>query len=289
MNKSRLTGAVFATALIVLSNTSHAALVNTILGLDIGGTLYDVTFHTNTGDSFTALWDADNDGVFGGGASVFTAAPHFWGDAAGAFQAAGAIVEALGTADTTTPLGSDSFLVPFQNFSCANMPDCIPTLTSGIDGITSYRDNNNAPAIEDLSLGASTFPESVVGLADDGFPYVSFAVTANDSDSDGIVDLEDNCIDAPNGPLISDAASNSQVDTDGDGYGNMCDGDLNNDGNTNTLDLNLYKLAHRTSPGDTNYNVDADFNGDVVINTLDLNIYKGLHRKPPGPSCCGAF
>lgn len=111
-------------------------------------------------------------------------------------------------------------------------------------------------------------------------------VSADDSDSDGIVDMEDNCIDVPNGPLIPDAGSNSQLDTDGDGYGNMCDGDLNNDGSTNTLDLNLYKLAHRTSPGDANYNVNADFNGDVVINTLDLNVYKGLHRKPPGPSCC---
>ena len=120
-----------------------------------------------------------------------------------------------------------------------------------------------------------------------GNAWASFRPAAPvDSDSDGIVDLEDNCIDAPNGPLIPDAASNSQVDTDGDGYGNMCDGDLNNDGSTNTLDLNLYKLAHRTSPGDTNYNADADFNGDVVINTLDLNIYKGLHRLPPGPSCC---
>ena len=115
---------------------------------------------------------------------------------------------------------------------------------------------------------------------------ISPVVSSVDSDSDGIVDLEDNCIDVPNGPLIPDAGSNSQVDTDGDGYGNMCDGDLNNDGSTNTLDLNLYKLAHRTSPGDTNYSADADFNGDVVINTLDLNIYKSLHRKPPGPSCC---
>jgi hypothetical protein len=80
-----------------------------------------------------------------------------------------------------------------------------------------------------------------------------------------------------------------QLDTDGDGYGNLCDGDLNNDGDTNTLDLNLYKLAHRSEGGDADYNVDADFNSDGVINTLDLNIYKGLHRKPPGPSCCGSF
>jgi hypothetical protein len=101
--------------------------------------------------------------------------------------------------------------------------------------------------------------------------------TAPDSDGDTIKDFLDNCIAA---------ANPDQLDTDGDGYGNLCDGDLNNDSSTNTLDLNLYKLAHRTIVGDANYDVDADFNGDGRINTLDLNIYKGLHRKPPGPSCC---
>jgi hypothetical protein len=110
-----------------------------------------------------------------------------------------------------------------------------------------------------------------------------------DTDGDGVPDATDNCILEPNGPLIRDAGGNVQRDTDGDGYGNLCDGDLNNDGATNTLDLNLYKLAHRTAEGDANYNVDADFNGDSLINTLDLNIYKGLHRLPPGPSCCGAL
>jgi len=107
-----------------------------------------------------------------------------------------------------------------------------------------------------------------------------FTVSDADSDGDGVLDTDDNCIlhDNPD-----------QRDTDGDGYGNWCDGDLNNDGSTNTLDLNLYKLAHRSAAGDANYDVDADFNGDGAINTLDLNIYKGLHRKPPGPSCCGVF
>ena len=98
-----------------------------------------------------------------------------------------------------------------------------------------------------------------------------------DSDDDGVLDALDNCTLAHNP---------EQHDTDGDGYGNMCDGDLNNDGSTNTLDLNLYKLAHRANIGNINYNADADFNGDGQINTLDLNIYKGLHRNPPGPSCC---
>ena len=106
----------------------------------------------------------------------------------------------------------------------------------------------------------------------------SWTMQVVDADSDGIYDNEDNCILIPNA---------DQRDTDSDGYGNLCDGDLNNDGDTNTLDLNLYKQAHRARLGDANYNADADFNGDDVINTLDLNIYKGLHRKPPGPSCCG--
>jgi len=98
------------------------------------------------------------------------------------------------------------------------------------------------------------------------------------------------CTDLPPSPVpCSDNCSVvdnvDQTDSNGDGFGNLCDGDLNNDGSTDTLDLNLYKLAHRSAVGDANYDIDADFNGDGVINTLDLNIYKGLHRLPPGPSC----
>lgn len=111
-----------------------------------------------------------------------------------------------------------------------------------------------------------------------GLDYL--VIDAGDPDADDVINSFDNC---------TSVANADQRDTDVDGYGNLCDGDLNDDGSTDTLDLNLYKQAHRTSMGDANYDVDADFNGDGVINTLDLNIYKGLHRTPPGPSCCGAF
>jgi hypothetical protein len=135
---------------------------------------------------------------------------------------------------------------------CSFSVNLSPTST-GTYTLLIYDLNTNNPGNYDVSL------QCLLGTCGDATPICG-----------------DNCIDA---------ANDNQLDTDGDGYGNICDGDLNNDGTTNTLDLNLYKLAHRTVCGDANYNLDADFNADCRINTLDLNIYKGLHRKPPGPSC----
>ena len=107
-----------------------------------------------------------------------------------------------------------------------------------------------------------------------GDKLVTLAVNP-DTDHDGIPDRQDNCTQVYNP---------DQRDTDHDGHGNLCDADLNNDGATNTLDLNLFKLANGSKLGDPNYTPDADFNNDGVINSLDLAILQGLYRKPPGPS-----
>jgi len=139
------------------------------------------------------------------------------------------------------------------------------------------------PAAVNPSFVADLVGDYVVALvasdgADDSVP-ATVTITADlDTDADGVPQSLDNC---------TAAANADQRDTDGDGYGNLCDGDLNNDGDTNTLDLQLYIMAHRTYSGDPAYDPDADFNGDSAVNTLDLNIYRGLHRLPPGPSCCG--
>ena len=98
--------------------------------------------------------------------------------------------------------------------------------------------------------------------------FVSFTATA-DSDSDGVADDVDNCTLVAN-PL--------QIDSNGDGYGNFCDADLNNDGIVNAIDLGLFKAVFFT--GDD----DADFNGDMIVNVLDLGLLRVGFFQPPGPS-----
>ena len=95
---------------------------------------------------------------------------------------------------------------------------------------------------------------------------------------DGVFDHADNCTLDANGPLIPDTGNNVQLDTDGDGFGNLCDGDLNNDQIVNVLDLGLFKARFFTT------DEDADLNGDGIVNALDLGVFKDLFFQPPGPS-----
>jgi hypothetical protein len=73
-------------------------------------------------------------------------------------------------------------------------------------------------------------------------------------------------------------ANPDQRDTDGDGYGNVCDGDLNNDGGVNFADLAIFRGRFVSS------DADADFNGDGIVNFADLARFRQLFGAPPGPS-----
>ncbi len=99
-----------------------------------------------------------------------------------------------------------------------------------------------------------------------------------DTDGDGVADTMDNCTLAPNGPLALDAGGNSQLDADGDGYGNLCDGDLNNNGTVNAQDTSIFRSKLGTS------DPVADLNGNGYVNAQDSGIFKNMLGLPPGPS-----
>ncbi|MFK8017271.1 MAG: thrombospondin type 3 repeat-containing protein [Gammaproteobacteria bacterium] len=92
----------------------------------------------------------------------------------------------------------------------------------------------------------------------------------NDMDADGLVGAQDNCLEV---------ANRRQRDSDGDGFGNACDPDFNNDGVVNKVDLGIMKRDFFTRG---NSNTDLDSDGSV--SAADLGRLKTLFFQSPGPS-----
>lgn len=100
-------------------------------------------------------------------------------------------------------------------------------------------------------------------------PIVS---VAEDQDNDGIDDTRDNCTKIFNP---------EQRDSNNDGYGNICDADLDNNGLVSFADLNLFRSAFDSE------DADADLDGSGRVSFADLNIFRSLFDKPPGPAGSG--
>ena len=122
----------------------------------------------------------------------------------------------------------------------------------------------------DWTLVASDGTSGVIGTLNTWCMEITFDEdNPTDSDADGVVDSQDNCTLFPNP---------AQRDTDGDGYGNFCDADLNNDNVINFQDLGLLRIVFFTA------DPDADFDGDGAVNFIDLGIMRSTFFGMPGPS-----
>jgi len=101
----------------------------------------------------------------------------------------------------------------------------------------------------------------------------------NDADADGAHDGQDNCVTVVNGPLLQDAGGLSQLDTNGDGFGNRCDADFNNNGVVDSQDGSLLKAAFGSGAFP-----DRDLNGNGTVDSQDGALLKSRFGQPPGPS-----
>jgi len=112
-----------------------------------------------------------------------------------------------------------------------------------------------------------------------------------DNDCDGLIDAADSeCQPDTDGDTIPDSVDNCtlvpnaiQCDSDGDGFGNHCDADLNNNGSTNAFDLPLFRAQLGQPSVPPTYNV-ADLNCNGSVNAFDTPIFRSLLGAPPGPS-----
>ncbi len=107
------------------------------------------------------------------------------------------------------------------------------------------------------------------GIADAAAAVASLSGSPDDVDGDFVLNNQDNCVTISN---------TSQYDSNGDGYGNACDADLDNNGIVNFLDLDLLGDQFLTA------GPDGDLNGDGSVNFLDLSIAGELFFMSPGPS-----
>jgi hypothetical protein len=102
-----------------------------------------------------------------------------------------------------------------------------------------------------------------------------------DQDQDGVPDAHDDC-------LVD--ANPAQLDTDQDGYGNLCDADYNGDGVVSGLDFSALRSAYQTQPGDSGWDADVDSDGDGAVSPFDFSRFRAAYGGSPGPSglsCAG--
>jgi len=101
----------------------------------------------------------------------------------------------------------------------------------------------------------------------------------DDDDNDGVLNDQDNCTVVFNP---------SQCDSDSDGFGNHCDGDLDNSGGiANFGDLAVFRTQFGAASDEPIYDVaDFDCSGGLV-NFEDLSSFGQLFGTAPGPAAGG--
>jgi hypothetical protein len=181
-------------------------------------------------------------------------------------------VGADGTPLDSFPQGGGIFLNDFTGLILHELGHALGMDHSTVTTAVMCGDIFNMPPINCTYKSPATYVINRHPTADDIAGIQTLYGPALDSDGDGVIDALDNCSSVPNA---------NQRDTNGDGYGNICDPDFNGDGVVNINDFNRLKARLNITPV---VDVDTDLDGNGAVNINDFNRLKSFLGKPPGPS-----
>lgn len=127
------------------------------------------------------------------------------------------------------------------------------------------------------------------GLLMVGLSVSSMAGLPSDIDADGVIDVNDNCLVVPNGPLLATpAACNSQQDGNLDGYGSPCDTDTDNDGAASLLDVSATLTAAKAVSTNPVFDFDCDGAASLLdVSNVLVDAKAVLTPGPSGLACAG--
>ena len=161
-----------------------------------------------------------------------------------------------------------------QNFGAVSNA-CPATLAFGAGNC----DRVSIAEVSGVSLTITEQSEFPIPGLGQGFIYQFLA----DTDGDGVVDTSDNCRLTAN-PL--------QQDANADGYGNICDADINNSGTVTTADFGLLRSVLGQAAGFSATAAASDMNSSGTVTTADFGLLRARLGTAPGPSglaCAGTI
>lgn len=162
--------------------------------------------------------------------------------------------------------------------SGAVSPDCSPNPSSFFPAALNC-DNVSIVEVAGVSLKIIEQSQFAFALFPSGFIYEFFP----DTDGDGVLDPHDNC------KLV---ANPTQLDANADGYGNICDADINNTGTVTSSDFGLMRSVLGQAAGASATAAASDMNGSGTVTSSDFGLLRarlGTAVGPSGLACAGTI
>ncbi|MBL7050155.1 MAG: hypothetical protein ISR96_11625, partial [Nitrospira sp.] len=182
---------------------------------------------------------------------------------------------------------SDFEILQVADFAVTNENGAyiIAGLQASSYSVMAYIDANANFIIDDEEI-YGTYPVTVAIASGQVVNNIDIEVpdlAGPDTDGDGVVDALDNCVEVFN-PDQRDTNSDEDDNTFLPGvqhYGNICDGDFDNNGIVEIRDFILWRpFAGQVT---NSANEDMDMNGNGAIWTDDFIIWRGTYGTVPGP------